>query len=141
MPALELLHRELGDKGLVVLGIDDDDSNEQSAFLREFGYSFSSLVDPTKTIRNLLNVGPILTTILIDREGHIKAHDVGGAAYETLCGALHDLGVLGEQAQLKETKCHAVAPGVRRKPLADAADPDRRARWLRASARGFFGDR
>jgi len=99
MPALELLHRELGDKGLVVLGIDDDDSNEQSAFLREFGYCFSSLVDPTKTIRSLLNVGPILTTILIDREGNTKAYDVGGASYETSRGALHDLGVLGEQAR------------------------------------------
>jgi peroxiredoxin len=80
-----------------VLGIDDEDSEEQSAFLGKFGYSFPSLVDPVKKVGNLYKVGPIPTTILIDNEGKIRAYDIGGASYESLWTALHDLGVFPEK--------------------------------------------
>ena len=97
MPAIELLHRQLKDKGLVVLGIDDEDSVEQSAFLRNFGYSFSSLVDPAKKIGNLYNVGGIPRTIIIDEEGKIRTYVVGESSYESLWAALHDLRVFREE--------------------------------------------
>lgn len=93
MPALELLHRQLKDKRLVVLGIDDEDSEAQSTFLGKFGYSFSSLVDPAKKVANLYKVGGIPTTILIDTQGKIRMYDVGEASYESLWDALNALGV------------------------------------------------
>ncbi len=95
MPALELLHRRLKDKGLVVLGIDDEDSEAQSAFLGKFGYSFSSLVDPAKKVADLYKVGGIPTTILIDNQGKIRTYDVG-EAYESLWDALNALGAFRE---------------------------------------------
>ena len=96
MPALELLHRQFKDKRFVVLGIDDEDSAEQSAFLRKFGYSFSSLVDPASKIANLYNVGGIPVTVIIDGEGKIRTYVVGESSYESLWAALHDLRVIQE---------------------------------------------
>jgi peroxiredoxin/outer membrane lipoprotein-sorting protein len=93
MPTTELLHRQLKDRGVVVLGIDDEDSKDQSAFLRKFGYSFTSLVDPTKKVASFYNVGPIPTTIVIDREGKIRKYDVGEASYESIWEVLDALGV------------------------------------------------
>jgi len=91
MPMTELLHRQLNDKGLIVLGIDDENAEEQSAFLRKFGYSFSSLVDPANKVSNLYNVGGIPTTVLIDNEGKIRAYEVDGS-YESLWKAMNELG-------------------------------------------------
>jgi peroxiredoxin/outer membrane lipoprotein-sorting protein len=92
MPDLELIHRQFRDKGLVVLGIDDESPEEQSAFLRKFEYSIASLVDSEKKIGNLYHVGGIPTTILIGADGKITAYDVGEATYESLWGALQALG-------------------------------------------------
>ena len=91
MPGTELLHRQLKDKNLIVLGIDDEDPEQQSAFLRKFGYSFSSLVDPASRVKNLYNVGGIPATVLIDGEGKIRAYELD-ASYETMWKAVHELG-------------------------------------------------
>jgi peroxiredoxin/outer membrane lipoprotein-sorting protein len=91
MPTTELLHRQLKDKGVVVLGIDDEDPKDQRAFLRKFGYSFTSLVDPAKKVAGLYKVGPIPTTIVIDEEGKIRTYDVGEASYESIWETLDAL--------------------------------------------------
>jgi peroxiredoxin/outer membrane lipoprotein-sorting protein len=93
MPTTELLHRQFKDRGVVVLGIDDEDSKDQSVFLRKFGYSFLSLVDPTKKVAGFYHVAPIPTTIVVDKEGKIRTYDVGEASYESIWAALDTLGV------------------------------------------------
>lgn len=94
MPTIELLHREYQDKGLVVLGIDDEESQKQAAFLQKFGFSFASLVESRKQASNLYGVGGIPTTVLIDRQGTIKAYDEGTASYESLRASLQEMGIL-----------------------------------------------
>jgi thiol-disulfide isomerase/thioredoxin/outer membrane lipoprotein-sorting protein len=93
MPTIELLHREYKDKGLIVLGIDDEESQKQAGFLQKFGFSFASLVEPKKQASNLYGVGGIPTTVLIDRQGRIKAYDQGTASYESLRETLQEMGV------------------------------------------------
>ena len=93
MPNIELLHREFKDKGLVVLGIDHEEAQKQNAFLKEFGFSFTSLVEPRKQASNLYGVGGIPTTVVIDQQGTIKVYDVGIASYESLRETLHKMGV------------------------------------------------
>jgi peroxiredoxin/outer membrane lipoprotein-sorting protein len=93
MPTIELLHREFKDKGLVVLGVDDEEAQKQSAFLQKFGLSFASLVEPKKQASNLYSVGGIPTTVVIDQKGTIKAYDQGTASYESLRETLQEIGV------------------------------------------------
>jgi peroxiredoxin/outer membrane lipoprotein-sorting protein len=97
MPVIELLHRQFKNKGLVVLGINDEEPGLQSAFLSRFGYSFSSLVDPEKKIGDLYNVGGIPVAVIIDRDGKIRSHVVGDSSYEALWADLHRLGVFREE--------------------------------------------
>jgi thiol-disulfide isomerase/thioredoxin len=94
MPTIELLHREYKDKGLVVLGIDDEESQKQAAFLQKFGFSFASLVESRKQASNLYRIGGIPTTVLIDQLGRIKAYDQGTASYESLRASLQEMGIL-----------------------------------------------
>jgi thiol-disulfide isomerase/thioredoxin len=94
MPTIELLHREYKDKGLVVLGIDDEESQKQAAFLQKFGFSFASLVESRKQASNLYRIGGIPTTVLIDQLGRIRAYDQGTASYESLRASLQEMGIL-----------------------------------------------
>jgi peroxiredoxin/outer membrane lipoprotein-sorting protein len=93
MPTIELLHREFKDKGLIVLGVDDEEAQIQNEFLKKFDFSFASLVEPKKQASNLYNVGGIPTTVVIDREGMIRAFDQDTASYESLRESLHAVGV------------------------------------------------
>jgi thiol-disulfide isomerase/thioredoxin/outer membrane lipoprotein-sorting protein len=94
MPTIELLHREFKDKGLIVLGIDDEESQKQAAFLQKFGFSFVSLVEPKKQASNLYSIGGIPTTVLIDQQGKIRAYDQGTASHESLRETLQEMGIL-----------------------------------------------
>jgi thiol-disulfide isomerase/thioredoxin/outer membrane lipoprotein-sorting protein len=94
MPTIELLHREYKDKGLIVLGIDDEESQKQAAFLQKFGFSFTSLVESKRQASNLYSIGGIPTTVLIDQQGKIKAYDQGTASYESLRTTLQEMGIL-----------------------------------------------
>jgi peroxiredoxin/outer membrane lipoprotein-sorting protein len=93
MPNIELLHREFKDKGLVVLGINDEEAQTQTAFLQRFGFSFASLVELKKQASNLYSIGGIPTTVVIDQRGTIKAYDQGTASYESLRETLQEMGV------------------------------------------------
>jgi peroxiredoxin/outer membrane lipoprotein-sorting protein len=93
LPAIELLHREFKDKGLVVLGVDDEDSPTQTTFLDKFGYTFRSLVDPMEQVKNLFHVSGFPTTVLIDKQGTIQVFELGGASYDSLRDAIRKIGI------------------------------------------------
>ena len=84
LPNLELLHRDFGDKGLLVLGVDTEEPKDQTAFLQKFGYTFRSLVDANEKVKNLYGVGGIPVTVLIDKNGNIQMFDTGGSSYDSL---------------------------------------------------------
>jgi peroxiredoxin len=93
LPNLELLNRDFKDKGLVVLGIDGEESQDQAAFLSKFGYTFRSLVDPEDKVKNLFGVGGIPTRVLIDRNGTIQIFDAGTFSYDSLREAVRKTGI------------------------------------------------
>jgi peroxiredoxin len=76
-----------------VLGVDDEEVNNQAAFLEKYGYTFRSLVDPTEKVKNLYRVGGIPLTVLIDRKGTIQVYELGGSSYASLREALHKMGI------------------------------------------------
>ena len=93
MPTIELLHRQFKDKGLVVLGIDDEDAATQKDFLEKSGFSFSSLVEPKKQVTNQFYVSGIPTIVLIDRERTIRFFDLGESTFATLRDNLGKIGL------------------------------------------------
>jgi peroxiredoxin/outer membrane lipoprotein-sorting protein len=94
MPVIELLHRQFKDKGLVVLGIDDEDSATQREFLKKSDFSFESLVEARKQVTNQFHVGGIPTTVLIDQQGTIRAFDLGEVSFESLRERLGKIGLM-----------------------------------------------
>jgi thiol-disulfide isomerase/thioredoxin/outer membrane lipoprotein-sorting protein len=84
MPAIAKLHQQVRDQGVVVLGVNRDESAETALkYLRENKYDWQSLYDgrgagPSKpdTIPTF-KVDAIPTLILIDREGIVRDYQVG----------------------------------------------------------------
>jgi thiol-disulfide isomerase/thioredoxin len=84
MPQIEALHREFARKGLVVLGVNSEDPDAASKYLREKGYSFPTLMDKTGTVGNQFNVKGIPTSVVIDRTGKVSAYLVGAGTEDRL---------------------------------------------------------
>lgn len=78
MPFIEQVYRERRDRGLVVLAVSIDDSQEDAAdFIREGGYTFPALLDLDKKVAYQYRVRPIPTTFFIDKEGVIRDIQIG----------------------------------------------------------------
>jgi TonB family protein len=77
LPHIEKLHKDFKDKGLVVLGIDNEEVEVAKAFLKEKGYTFTSLVDEGRTVATQYEVTGIPQVFIINREGKVKWHVLG----------------------------------------------------------------
>lgn len=81
MPALQRLHEQFSDDGLVVIGVSVDnpalvmgDATEAvRKFVDEYGLTFEILLDPESRIESGYPVAGLPMTYLIDRDG--KIHD------------------------------------------------------------------
>jgi peroxiredoxin len=78
IPGIETLYRELGAKGLVVLGIDDEAPGVIDSFRSKNGVTYPTLVDRDRKIHNLFGVDGdaqgIPTTLVFDRDGNYVGH-------------------------------------------------------------------
>lgn len=81
MPTLQQIADEYADKGLVVLGINQDRADQRdkvTAFLSERGLTFTQVLDPDGALGARFGVSAIPTTILVDAQGVVQAYTVGG---------------------------------------------------------------
>jgi tetratricopeptide (TPR) repeat protein/peroxiredoxin len=92
LPGIEMLHRGLKDRDLVVLGANDESAGTAAHYVAQQGYTFPTLVDAKGSVAKLFHVEALPTTILIDRDGKVAYHGVGYDA-EKLRDALRGLGV------------------------------------------------
>lgn len=80
-PENKKLYQQLGPRGLKFLSVSIDAGptavNEVRQFKKEFGLSFSPLLDSDGQVYHLYGVTGIPTTFLIDRSGKIVAKEVG----------------------------------------------------------------
>jgi thiol-disulfide isomerase/thioredoxin len=98
LPVIEKIHREWRDKGLVVLGIDDEAGSVIGPFLTKNGITYPTLLDPDRKIHNLFgqdgNGQGIPLTVVFDRNGKF----VGRVPYphneENFLGVLKRAGLL-----------------------------------------------
>jgi TonB family protein len=77
MPHIEKLHKEFKDQGLVVLGLNNEDAEIARAFVKEKGYTFTTLADEGKAVAMKYEVSGIPQVFIIDREGKVKWHALG----------------------------------------------------------------
>ncbi|HVF90474.1 MAG TPA: redoxin domain-containing protein [Blastocatellia bacterium] len=93
MPHLEKLHRELKDKGLLVVGINTEDAKSARSFMKKYGYTFMTLIDGDGAAATSYKVDAIPTVFVIDKEGKITGHYIGGRSEEDLREAIKRAGV------------------------------------------------
>jgi thiol-disulfide isomerase/thioredoxin len=79
MPAIAKLHRETKDQGVVLLGVNNDETPEKALkWVKEQGYDWPSLYDgKQKDARGKYKVDGIPTLVLIDKQGIIAEYQVG----------------------------------------------------------------
>jgi cytochrome c biogenesis protein CcmG, thiol:disulfide interchange protein DsbE len=92
LPSVELMHRSLEAKGLLVFGIDAEESEIARDYLKKYGYTLPSLVDRKEEAVKLYHIEGWPTTVLIDREGKVAFYE-SGAEPERLRDAIRALGV------------------------------------------------
>jgi peroxiredoxin len=94
MPVLERLHRELGARGLAIVGINARESAPAvRRYATELGLTFPLVLDPDGTLGNRYGVIGLPVTFVVGRDGRAVAFGVGprawdGAAARALIDAL-----------------------------------------------------
>jgi peroxiredoxin len=73
MPDLEALSREFAMKGLVVLGVSDDEPGKITPYILEHKYSYPILLDPGSRITKLMTGDGIPKSFVYDRTGNLVA--------------------------------------------------------------------
>lgn len=92
LPVFQTLHNEYRDKGFEMVGINlSDDNPDVGGFLRKNNIKYTNLLGDDR-IQELY--GPITgfpTTFVIDREGTIREHFIGGRPRDEIEGAIRQL--------------------------------------------------
>lgn len=143
MPSVQELATEYADKGLVVIGINQDLPGQEQAvrdFLTEKAITFTQVLDPEDAIAEKFDVSAIPTSVLIDRDGVVQAYHIGFAGKEAYKKEIETL-LAGEAlampaAEVKPTKPEGgwlaeVSP----ERLATAPGESPVSAWISANAR------
>jgi len=78
MPALKALARELGPRGLTVVGVNFRESKQDvEVFAREYGLDFPMLLDGEGRLAKRYQVYALPVTLLVDRRGMVVGTAVG----------------------------------------------------------------
>jgi len=76
LPDLEALYEAYASKGLVILGISDEDPKKVEPFVRKHRLSFPVLLDPTRTVNEMFAIKGIPKTFIYDRTGKLAAQAI-----------------------------------------------------------------
>ncbi len=85
MPVIEEAYQQHGDEGLIVLAIDVQENPELAkTFAGWLGISFTILDDAAGDVARLYRVTAFPTSFFVDRDGVIRAWQVGAMNQSTL---------------------------------------------------------
>lgn len=77
-PELEAIHRELKDKGVVVVGVSIDKKDEKyKAFVKRFNLSYLTMRDPAAAISDAFGTYRIPETYVINKDGKVIQKIIG----------------------------------------------------------------
>lgn len=91
MPALDKLQKELGPKGLVVLGVSSEAENDIKNFLGQNTYAYPIARDPVGDVKQDYEISNLPTMFIIDRKGVVQQVGVGTGHMPTLEATLRRL--------------------------------------------------
>lgn len=78
MPEIEAIHQKYKDKGVVVIGVDImEPESTVRRFIQEGGYTWTFAMDTSGEVSAQYNITAIPTSYFIDREGIIRAVNIG----------------------------------------------------------------
>lgn len=85
MPTLEAFHRKYKDDGLVLIGINQEESAELVIpFVREFDLSFSIWLDLNYLAEKKFGTEALPSSFVIDRDGRVRLKWIGGISAKNL---------------------------------------------------------
>jgi peroxiredoxin/outer membrane lipoprotein-sorting protein len=93
LPTVEKLANQLSDRNVVVLGINDEGSGTVKSFNRKHNYTFITLEDSGRKVSELYRARAIPAVFVIDRNGVIVSHLVGGRGEDQLFSAIRAAGL------------------------------------------------
>ncbi len=76
MPDLETLYGRFGSKGLVILGISDEEAAKVAPFVSDRKVSFPVLLDPGRKVNEMFVVEGIPKSFVYDRDGKLVAQSI-----------------------------------------------------------------
>ena len=111
-PFLERLHKAYGQKGVVLVGVSQNDAKDTAAFLKEFGVSFPVLLDDTRSYpaSNAYGLTNVPTLFWVAPDGEIEISSVGWLKADF------------DQISRKMAEAGKAAPAVVFKPGEDVRD-------------------
>ncbi|MGA2965185.1 MAG: TlpA disulfide reductase family protein [Terriglobales bacterium] len=76
MPDLEALYERFSSKGLLILGISDEEAAKVEPFIRDRKVTFPVLLDPERKVNEMFVVEGIPKSFIYDREGKLAAQSI-----------------------------------------------------------------
>jgi len=93
LPVVAKLSNRFADRGLVVLGINDEGKNMAQRYLDEHHQDLAVLLDADGKVHRAYRCTAIPEIVIIDRGGTVVAHLVGGQSEDVLITALKQAGL------------------------------------------------
>lgn len=84
LPYFERIHKIYGEKNVSIIGISQNNKQDTTAFLKEYGITFPVLLDDTKTypVSNAYGLTNVPTAFWISEDGAIEISSVGWVRQE-----------------------------------------------------------
>lgn len=85
MPSIEHLHQEFGAQGLKIVAVSIDEAAPEVVreFIRERGFSFEILLDPSRTIERIYQTTGVPESFVLNREGVIVKKVIGATEWDS----------------------------------------------------------
>jgi len=93
LPTIEGLSRKYKEKNVLVLGINDEDVATAKHFLEKNHPDLETLHDGGRKVNRMYGCHAIPTVVVINPQGTIVAHFVGGRSEDVLIAALKQAGM------------------------------------------------
>lgn len=93
LPTVAKLYHELKDKGVVVLGVNDEDRSTAKKYLEKAGLELPTLDDSSRKAHRLYRISAIPTVFVIGPDGKVVKFFLGGRSEDSLRAALRTAGL------------------------------------------------